>query len=146
MLCRGCRKYRNRLYYSFCTGATDAGKKGCDVDCVLPGVWHRWHIDYYPSYYVTREPGAGTPQACVSADGQRAGNESRGGEPAVYGFAVGGVAGIHLPVPEYGAGALDLSGGGRIGVGCGIRAVYEEVLSSSRRIFGFAEEIVENYG
>ena len=76
-----------------------------------------------------REPGRGAPQARVPDHGERAPDGSPPGEPDLHDAAAGRVAGVHLSLPQYGLGALDLPGR-RAGVadGC-VCAVYEEVLS-----------------
>ena len=70
MLCGGCGKHRHCVYHPVCAGAVDAGDEGCDVDCVLSGVWGGWHADYLPPDYAAREPGAGAQEARVSVDGE----------------------------------------------------------------------------
>jgi UDP-N-acetylmuramyl pentapeptide phosphotransferase/UDP-N-acetylglucosamine-1-phosphate transferase len=56
------------------------------------------------------------------------------GEPAVYGHSVGGFAGIHLLVPEYGSGALDLPDLCGCGPRRGIYPLYAQVLPFARRV------------
>lgn len=107
------------------------------------GLRRGWLPDNRSSHPAARESGRGSPQARLSADGQRAEDRAREGESAVYGVAAGGVAGLRVRVsagcggPGHRSGGLplDLSGSCVGGAGSGVSGVYEEVLPSARGVF-----------
>ena len=131
MLRGGCRKHRDRVHHAVRHWSGHRADRGRHVSGVAAGVWRGRLPDDRASHHAARAPGAGAPQARVSAARQRAGLVARDGVVAVYGAAVGRVAGVHLPVPVGRGGALDLSNGGGGDIGRSIHFIHEEVLSSS---------------
>ena len=73
----------------------------------------------------------GAPEACVSVDGERAGDGACGRVADLYGGAVGDFAGDGVSRAEHSFGALGLSARDGLAAGRGLRAVYEEVLPSA---------------
>jgi len=129
MLCRRCGKRGHCLYHAVCHRAAGDEDGGCDLADIPTGIWGGRVSDHRAPYLAAREFGAGTPQACLPIDGERAEDEPCEGFAAVYGLAVGCVAGIYLRLSGYCRGALVVSAECRGGAGCGLCAVQEEVLS-----------------
>ena len=134
MFCRGCGQRRHRLHPAVHDRVPDYVHGRHHLAHVPYCLWHRRLLHDCASDNAPRAPGRGAPQARLSAYGQRAGHQPRGGVAHLYGPAAGHLAGNDLSDSRHPAGALDLSGRGRLPAGFGVRAVYEEVLPPARGV------------